>query len=97
MVSLTVTSQSEKDVTEGAKKLSESLIGKLNGAYSDLPFTVFGPFEAEVYKLNEKYRMKMAVKCRLSSRVRALFGELLTEFSLDRKVTLTVDLNPLGI
>ena len=45
----------------------------------------------------EEYRMKMAVKCRLSAKTRALFRELLSEFSLDRKVTLTVDLNPLSM
>ncbi len=97
MVSLTVTSDEETELFRGAKKLSEMLIKKLNSDYSELPFTVFGPFEAGVYKLNEKYRMKMAVKCRLTKKVRGLFRELLSEFSLDRKVTLTVDLNPLSI
>ena len=97
MVSLTVTSSDENELFAGAKKLSDSLINKLNTDYAGLPFTVFGPFEAQVYKLNEKYRMKMAVKCRLSAKSRALFRELLSEFSLDRKVTLTVDLNPLSI
>ena len=97
MVSLTVTSSEENELFRGAKKLSDMLINKLNTDYSGLPFTVFGPFEAGVYKLNEKYRMKMAVKCRLTQKVRGLFRELLSEFSLDRKVTLTVDLNPLSI
>ena len=97
MVSLTVTSSSEAELSAGAKRLSDSLIKKLNTDYSGLPFTVYGPFEAQVYKLNEKYRMKMAVKCRLSAKTRALFRELLSEFSLDRKVTLTVDLNPLSM
>jgi primosomal protein N' (replication factor Y) len=97
MVSLTVTSETEKDLFIGAKKLSDSILEKLRGEYSGLPFTVFGPFEAQVYKINEKYRMKMVVKCRLNAKVRALFSSLLAEFSLDRKVTLTVDLNPLGV
>ena len=97
MVSLTVTSAEETELFKGAAKLSDMLIKKLSDDYAGLPFTVFGPFEAGVYKLNEKYRMKMAVKCRLNQKVRALFRELLSEFSLDRKVTLTVDLNPLSM
>ena len=97
MVSLTVTSSDEASLFDGAKRLSDSMLSKLRGEYSDLPFTVFGPFEAQVYKINEKYRMKMVVKCRLTAKSRRLFSSLLAEFSLDRKVTLTVDLNPLGV
>jgi primosomal protein N' (replication factor Y) len=97
MVSLTVVSDSEKELFAASKALSESIIKKLREDYSGLPFTVFGPFEAQVYKVNEKYRMKMVVKCRLSSRVRNLFRELLSEFSLNRKATLTVDVNPLSV
>ena len=70
---------------------------KLEGEYSGLPFVAFGPFEAQVYKLNEKYRMRMVVKCRLNRTSRKLFHELLCEFSHDRSTTLAVDLNPLSI
>lgn len=97
MVALTVTSESEKELFEGAKRLSDSMLGKLRGEYQGLPFTVFGPFEAQVYKINEKYRMKMVVKCRLTAKTRELFRTLLLEFALDRKVKLTVDLNPVSI
>jgi primosomal protein N' len=58
---------------------------------------VFGPFEAQVYKMNEKYRMRMVVKCKLNSASRRLFHELLCEFSTARGVTLAVDLNPLTV
>jgi primosomal protein N' (replication factor Y) len=97
MVALTVTSENEQELSLAAKRLADRMIEKLNSDYSGLPFVVFGPFEAQVYKLNEKYRMKMIVKCRLSAKTRALFRELLTEFSLEKQVTLTADLNPLGI
>lgn len=97
MVSLTVTSESESELFRASKALSDSIIKKINEEYSGLPFTVFGPFEAQVYKVNEKYRMKMVVKCRLTAKTRGLFRSLLSEFALDRKATLAVDLNPLGI
>ena len=97
MVSLTVTSESESELFRASKTLSDSIIGKINKEYSNLPFTVFGPFEAQVYKINEKYRMKMVVKCKLTAKTRELFRSLLCEFALDRKATLAVDLNPLSV
>ena len=97
MVALTLTSDSEPELFRASKKLSDTMIAKLNCEYSGLPFTVFGPFEAQVYKVNEKYRMRMVVKCRLSARSRRLFHELLCEFAQERKVTLSVDLNPLSV
>jgi primosomal protein N' (replication factor Y) len=94
MVSLTVVSDSDGEALSGAKRVSDSLIERIREECSDLPFTVFGPFEAQVYKLNDKYRMKMMVKCRLSARVRRIFHSLLTEFSTDKGLTLSVDFNP---
>ena len=69
----------------------------LNGDFGKLPFIVFGPFEAPVYKINEKYRMKMVIKCRLNKQSRLMFHRLLCEFSTARKVTLAVDMNPMTI
>ena len=97
MVSLTVTSESESELFRASKKLSDSIIEKISRDYPNLPFTVFGPFEAQVYKLNEKYRMKMVVKCKLTAKCRELFRSLLCEFAPDRKATLAVDLNPLSV
>ena len=80
-----------------ARELSSALLERVKGKYSSLPFTVFGPFEADVYKINDKYRMKMVVKCRLTKASREMFSELLTLFATKRGVTLAVDLNPLTV
>lgn len=94
IVELTLTSSDEAELAREAARLSERLIEKLRGEeYSKQPFIVFGPFEAQVYKINEKYRMRMVVKCRLNKLSRALFHELLCEFSLSRKATLSIDFN----
>ena len=97
MVQLTLTGEEEQAVLLAAGELSDKIINKLSGEFSGLAATVFGPFEAQVYKLNEKYRMRMVVKCRLAKRSRALFHSLLCDFANNRKVTLAVDLNPLSI
>ncbi len=95
MVTLTLTADSEERLNEEAKHLSDSVLARLSGKYGKYPFVVFGPFEAQVYKLNEKYRMRMVIKCKLNSETRMLFHELLCEFAAVRDVILAVDQNPL--
>ena len=97
MVTLTLTSEEEHALFEEAKRLSDTVLKELSGDLGKLPFVVYGPFEAQVYKMNEKYRMRMVIKCRLNSVTRQLFHRLLCEFSLSRKATLAVDLNPLTV
>jgi len=94
MVALTLTSEDEAELFRASSHLSDVIVGKVSGEYSKLPFTVYGPFEADIYKVNEKYRMRMVVKCRLSHETRRLFHEVLCEFSTVRAVTLSIDLNP---
>ena len=97
MVQLTLTADNEGDLSRASAQLSDAVRAKLSGEYSKLPFVVYGPFEAQIYKLNDKYRMRMMVKCKLNSSSRRMFSELLTEFAKERRVTLTVDLNPLTV
>ncbi len=97
MVQLTVTADDEQELFRATKRLSDLILDKLKGELGKLPFVVFGPFEAQVYKLNEKYRMRMVVKCKLTRESRALFKELLCDFSAERSVSLAVDLNPLTV
>ncbi len=97
MAQLTLTAEDEAELSRASEALSESVRAKLDGEYSRLPFVVYGPFEAQVYKLNEKYRMRMMVKCKLNSESRRMFSEILCEFAKDRRVTLAIDLNPLTV
>lgn len=97
IVYLTLTSEDEGELLRQSKRLSDSVIEKLKGEFSSLPFIVFGPFEAQVYKINEKYRMRMVIKCRLNKQSRLLFHKLLCEFSSARGVTLAVDMNPMTV
>ncbi len=95
IVQLTLTSEDEGELMRQSKHLSDMLIEKLKGELGKLPFIVFGPFEAQVYKINEKFRMRMVVKCKLNKESRRLFHELLCEFAGMKKVSLAVDFNPL--
>ena len=95
IVYLTLTSDDEGELMRESKRLSDMVVDKLKGDFSKLPFIVFGPFEAQVYKVNEKYRMRMVIKCKLNKESRLLFHQLLCEFSTARRVTLSVDMNPM--
>ena len=97
MVQLTLTADDETELSRASTMLSDMVRSKLEGEYSRLPFIVYGPFEAQVYKLNEKYRMRMMVKCKLNSQSRRMFSELLCEYAKERNVTLAIDLNPLTV
>ena len=97
IVYLTLTSGDEAALIRESKRLSDSLIERLKGDLGKLPFVVFGPFEAQVYKINDKFRMRMVIKCRLNRQSRGLFHDLLVEFSTARGVTLSVDMNPMTV
>ena len=97
LVQLTLTGEEEAELLREAKALSDSLLSKLQGEIGKLPFVVFGPFEAQTYKINDKYRMRMVIKCKLNKQTRELFHQLLIEFATRRKVTLAVDMNPMTV
>ena len=67
--------------------------------YPGLPFVVFGPFEAPVYKVDEKYRMRMVVKCKLNKQCRELFSRILIKFGVEakNKTSLSIDFNPTNL
>ena len=97
IASVTVTSHDETELLKTTTELTKFLFEKLKGEYAGLPFVVYGPFEAGVYKVKEQYRMKLMIKCRLNSSTRSLFHNLLCAYASSKNVTVTVDLNPLNI
>ena len=101
IVLLTLTSPDEKELQKASLRLAEELTSMTTGDYSDVPVVSFGPFEAPVYRVENIYRMRMVVKCRLNKRSRGMFAELLGKFSSARKnreqPMLSVDFNPSGI
>ena len=93
---LTLTSPDEREVIRASALLSDTLNKALAGEFSDVPTVRYGPFEAPVYKVEGKYRMRMVIKCRLNNRSRSLFSNLLSEFSRSgvKGLSLSVDFNP---
>lgn len=60
---------------------------------------VYGPFEAPVYRLDNRYRLRVIIKCRISDMLNQILSELMTRAAAgtDNSVRVTVDFNPNGV
>ncbi|MBE6552943.1 MAG: primosomal protein N' [Ruminococcaceae bacterium] len=96
IVLLTTVGREEGEVIRASRILTEELRVKIEHDYSDTPIILFGPFEAPVYRVDNKYRMRTVIKCKLNKKTLALFSETLCDFSAKagKLVTLSVDFNP---
>ena len=98
IVLLAFSSEEEVEVMNAAGKVAALLRGLIapGGEYSDVQMAVFGPFEAQIYRVNEKYRMRMILKCRLNKRTRALLDRIMTEAGslCSGRVNISIDINP---
>ncbi len=96
---INITSGDEALLSAGAKAVSEQLKNMLTEEYKDVEAEVFGPFEAPVYKVQNSYRMRIIIKCRLTKRSRSMISQLLRQIGMKstRKITVTADLNPSGL
>jgi len=95
---ITISGLLESEVLRAAPLFAEELKRLTAGEYSDVALVTFGPFEAPVYRVDNRYRMRLVLKCRLNKRTLALLAELMCKFGNHyKKVTVSVDLNPTGL
>lgn len=96
---ITLTCSDEKQVLISAKVLRQELNKLVAMDYKDVEMIIFGPFESPVYKVEEKYRMRIVVKFRNNRRSREMFSRLLSDFGRNSKskVALSIDFNPTGL
>lgn len=105
IVLMTISAEDETDLFAAVGKLTK-VFGEMtqgDGEFSDLPIVAFGPFEAPIYKVDGRCRMRMVIKCRLNKRSRELFAKVLRLFSdasaksngrYGKKPYLSIDFNP---
>ena len=91
-----LTCSDERMLMESAAELRQTFDEKAREEFPGVKHIVFGPFEAPVYRVDNKFRMRMIVKCVLNRDSRALFAALLADFqsSSSIKPTLSIDFNP---
>ena len=93
---LTVTGAYETELLRATTLMAQMIKEMAEGDYKDVTLVTFGPFEAPVYRVDNKYRMRMVLKCKLTRRTLSMLAELLSTFGqrVSKKVTLSIDLNP---
>ena len=93
---LTVSGMPESDVLRAASMVAEMLRELTAGEWKDVELITFGPFEAPVYRVDNRYRMRMVLKCALNKRTLSMFAELLCRFytRIGKKLNLNIDFNP---
>ena len=91
MVHLTLTSADEPALTRCATTLLGHMVEEAQKKYADEPMTFYGPFEAPIYRENDRYRLNIIVKCKLNQRVRAFFSSLLSLTLEEKSVTASID------
>ena len=86
----------ETELRTFSEEFSFALSEKRKTTYRDVPMLVFGPFEAPVFKIKNKFRMRIVIKFKNNKHSRALFEELIREYGkkASGKITLSVDINP---
>ena len=86
----------EQEVKKAAYSFMELLKTYIKNAEMKIPVRVLGPVEADIYKLNNKYRYRIVIKCRANKAFKKMIGELLrqtAQMSAFSKTTVFADLN----
>ena len=93
---MTLTCSDERVLLEASTELRRMFDEKVRREFSGVKHIAFGPFEATVYRVDNKYRMRMIIKCVLNRESRALFSALLSAYNSNSPVkpTLSIDFNP---
>lgn len=93
---ITLISDSEKDMENAGNALDDYIKNLIKEQYGDITLQIFGPFEAPIYKVNEKYRIRTVIKCRMKKRTRLFLRRITAEFNdrLNKNFIVTIDINP---
>ena len=95
IVLLTMVSGVESELLRAAPLVAQMIRTLCEGEYQDVALVTFGPFEAPVYRVDNKYRMRMVLKCKLNRRTLSMLAELLCKTSNQmKKITVSLDFNP---
>ena len=93
---LTLSAKEEGELQRAVIALDQKIKEYRKTEYKDLPLTLFGPFEAPLYRVKDTYRMRFVIKSKNCKALRSLIHRLMAEFSADykQKITMSADMNP---
>ncbi len=96
---LTFSSESEDMLRRVTKRVMEDFPPLREKFMPEEPLLVYGPFEAPVYRLDNRYRSRVIIKCRVSDMLNQVLSELMVRASIGsgKTVRASVDFNPNGV
>ncbi len=103
IVVLTMASRNEATLAQAAKRMGEQIRHHTRYEFTDIKAVFYGPFEAPVYRVQNVFRMRFVIKCRLSRRMRAFVSTLLCDFAGkngardNSPVRVSADFNPTNV
>ena len=90
---ISFSSENEDEMIKTAYECYRNLNDILSN--NNVPMQIFGPFENPIYKLKNKYRMRIVIKHKFNSSSRNIFKELMINESKNNNgVVVTIDINP---
>ena len=93
---ITLSYSTEKELNKVADEVITSLERELRAI--NAPVIAYGPFEAPIYRAQNKYRKRIILKCKLNSEVLEIFERIYYEHSKKAKGNyLSIDFNPSNI
>lgn len=98
---ITLSSEDEGYLGLVTTRMFERIVEHTKNEFTDVPIVLYGPFEAPIYKMQNMFRMRFVMKCKLNKRTREFLSELMTEFDRSegkrgsgRRLSISIDLNP---
>ena len=88
-ISLILTSSNEKKLEKESFNLKEYLLGIINEK-------VLGPVEAPIYKIKRKYRQRILIRAKKTSKIQKNLRDVLDKYKLPTGIKLTVDVDPIS-
>ena len=84
-----MTSSNEKKLEKESFNLKEYLLSIINEK-------VLGPVEAPVYKIKRKYRQRILIRAKKTSKIQKNLRDILDKYKLPTGIKLTVDVDPIS-
>ncbi len=96
---ITMSCESEDLLVRTATRVMEDLPPLREQYMPHEPLLVYGPFEAPVYRVDNRCRMRVIIKCRVTDTLNQVLSELIFRAAAgtEKKVRAVVDFNPNGI
>ena len=88
-ISIILTSSNELKLEKESLNVKKFLLSKIDAK-------VLGPVKASVYKIKKKFRQRLLIRAKKTSKIQKNLRELLKKYNLSPEIKLTVDVDPIS-